>query len=246
GDIPAMDQYDTQAKTPTDVTFPSLGALITYDNVSPRLGFTYKLDQTGKTVLKTSYGRYYGRLPVSLFANLAPGNTTSSTYRYSTTTAKYDILQSTTDPRINLAIDPDLKNQSTDQLFVGIERELIADLGVNASFVYKKDHDVIRGVDPRSTYVVRTITDTFNGATQSIDTYNRASAASLALQQVANRNDFNQDYKSFIVQAYKRFSRRWQLQSSYQWQRSQGLSGGATTIGSQIGTGGALNGVLFG
>ncbi len=235
GDIPAMDQYDTQATNPTGVSFSALGTLITFNDVSPRLGATYKLDQKGKTVLKGSYGRYYGRLPVSLFSNLAPGNTTSSTYRYNTATGKYDILQSTTDPKINLGIDPSLTNQRTDQVFIGVERELIADFGVNASFVYKKDHDVIRGFDPRSTYVSRAVVDPFNG--QNITVFNRATAATLVLQQVTNRNDFDQDYKSFIVQAYKRFSRKWQLQSSYQWQRAQGLSGGGTTIGSQAGVG---------
>ncbi|MBZ5560767.1 MAG: hypothetical protein LAO77_26225, partial [Acidobacteriia bacterium] len=213
----------------------ALGTLITFNDVSPRLGATYKLDQKGKTVLKGSYGRYYGRLPVSLFSNLAPGNTTSSTYRYTAATGKYDVLQSTTDPKINLGIDPSLANQSTDQVYAGVEREIVADFGVNASFVYKKDHNVIRGVDPRSTYVPRTVVDPFNG--QSLTVYNRATSAALVLQQVANRDDFNQDYKSFILQAYKRFSRRWQLQSSYQWQRAQGLSGGGTTIGSQAGVG---------
>jgi hypothetical protein len=67
--------------------------------------------------------------------------------------------------------------------------------------------------------------------------FNRTSAASLVLSQITNRNDFNQDYKSFIVQAYKRFSHRWQLQSSYQWQRALGLSGGGTTISDQAGVG---------
>jgi outer membrane receptor protein involved in Fe transport len=237
GDIPAMEQYDTRALEPIGVTFPALGTLMTFNNVSPRVGLTYKLDATGKTVAKASYGRYYGRLPVSLFAQLAPGNSVTNTFRFNPVTGKYDILQSTTDPKVNLAVDPNLVNQSTDQVFVGVERELIADFGVNASFIYKKDHDVIRGFDPRSTYVARTITDTFNGASQTIDVFNRASAASLVLSQITNRNDFEQDYKSFIVQAYKRFSRRWQLQSSYQWQRALGLSGGGTTISDQAGVG---------
>jgi outer membrane receptor protein involved in Fe transport len=237
GDIPAMDQYDTRAMTPTGTTFPGLGTLITFDNVSPRLGATYKLDRSGKTVFKTSYGRYYGRLPVSLFSNLAPGNTTSSTFGWNAATAKYDILQSRTDPLANLSVDPNLKNQSTDQVFVGIERELIADFGVNASFIYKKDHDLIRGFDPRSVYAERTITDTFNGVAQPLVVLNRTTPAALALSEVTNRNDFDQSYKSFVVQASKRLSHHWSLVSSYQWQRALGLSAGGTTIGSQAGVG---------
>jgi outer membrane receptor protein involved in Fe transport len=237
GTIPEMDQFDNEVRNPTGVTYPSLGTLISFDNVSPRIGLTYKLDQSGRTVAKASYGRYYGRLPVSLFANLAPGNTTSSVYRYNASTAKYDILASVTDPRTNLAIDPDLENQSTDQFYVGVERQIAPDFGINASFVYKKDHNLIRGFDPRSVYTPFVTTDTFNGVTQSLTVYNRTSPASQLLQQITNRDDFDQDFKSFIIQGSKRFSDRWQVQSSYQWQRSKGVSGGGTTVNSQAGVG---------
>ena len=43
-----------------------------------------------------------------------------------------------------------------------------------------------------------------------------------------NRDDFRQKYNTVVAQAYKRLSNRWQLQGSYQWERSEGYSTAAT------------------
>ena len=43
----------------------------------------------------------------------------------------------------------DLKNQSTDQVFVGAERQIAASMGVNASFVWKQEGNFIRLQDVR-------------------------------------------------------------------------------------------------
>jgi hypothetical protein len=82
--------------------------------------------------------------------------------------------------------------------------------------------------------VARTITDVFGG--QTLTVFNRATPSSQVLIDPTNRNDFRQRYDSLVVQAYKRLSRRWQLQGSYQWERSDGYSTGATTS-SQSGPG---------
>jgi hypothetical protein len=137
------------------------------------------------------------------------------------------------DPNISYAIDPDLKNQYTDQFFVGLEREVIPDLGLDLSFIYKKDNDFIRVRDVRGEYAQIPFTDTFQGQTQTLQVWNRTSPSSQSLFQVTNRDDFEQDYKSFIVQAYKRFSRNWQLQGSYQWQRGEGTGRGTLGVGAQ-------------
>ena len=52
---------------------------------------------------------------------------------------------STTNPKLTATIDPNLKNEYVDQFYVGIERELMPDLGVNASYIYKREKDFIRG-----------------------------------------------------------------------------------------------------
>jgi outer membrane receptor protein involved in Fe transport len=235
--IPEMHAYDARVQNPTDVTFPALDDILSFNDVSPRLGATVRLDESGKTVLKGSYGRYFGKTNTNLFNTLSPGNTNSYVYGYNAATGKYDILQRVTDPRVNFLIDPDLTNEYTDQVFVGIEREVMPDFGVNASFVYKKNANLIRGRDIGSTYAPRNIVDTFRGVTQTITVFNRATPASAVRNQVTNRDDLDGDYKTFILQANKRFSSAWQVQASYQWQRAVGWAGNGTGVGSQTGQG---------
>ena len=76
-------------------------------------------------------------------------------------------------------------------------------------------------------YAPKVVTDTYNGATQSLTVYNRVTPSSQSVSQVTNRPDLNDDvYRTAIVQMKKNFSGRWQLQGSYQWQRGLGWTKG--------------------
>ena len=233
GDIPATDQLDPAFANAIG-SYPGVADVVGYNNVSPRLGVSWKLDDAGKTVVKTSYGRYYARLNTGLFTAIAPGGAVTQTFDWNDRTGKYDTLFSTTDPKRNQTIDPDLSNQYADQYFVGLERELLPDLGVNVSYIKKNERNFIRGLDIGSTFAPRTVADTFSGGTLTV--YNRTSPSSAVLVEPTNRDDFRQRYDSVVLQAYKRLSHRWQLQGSYQWERSEGFSTGATTS-TQVGPG---------
>jgi len=210
--------------------------------VSPRLGFTVKLDQKGRTVGKVSYGRYYGRLNTNMFSAISPGNTVTNAFFYTPATGLYDRPYYTTNPNINYAIDPDLHNQYTDQLFIGLERELLPDLGVEVSYIRKNEHEFLRVNDVRGIYAPQPFVDTFRGQSQTLSVFNLQGASSTSLFEVTNRDDFRQDYNSVVLSAYKRLSSAWQLHGSYQWQQARGLAGGGLGIGSQafsgLGTGG--------
>jgi len=220
GSIPDLEEYDTRAENPTGNTFAGLGTLVTYNDPSPRLGATYKLDSAGKTVAKVSWGRYFGRLPVDRFQNVGNGNVTSSTYRYNAATGKYDTLISVTDPRANIAVASNLDNQVTNQFFVGLEREIMPNFSLDASFVYKSDDNIVGVTDTRSTFVPATFVDPFDSSTLTV--FNRTSSAASALNTTNNQASWEQTYKSFIIQGYKRLTNRWSLQTSYQWQDAQG------------------------
>jgi hypothetical protein len=68
---------------------------------------------------------------------MSPGATPTTTLRFNAATGKYDIPFSFVDNRVNFSVNPDLTNQYTDQLFFGIERQLIGNMGVNTSFEWK-------------------------------------------------------------------------------------------------------------
>jgi len=240
GDIQSMSSLTTLVgidktfpSASSDVTYPGIPDLIKFNNVSPRLGMTVRLDRSGQTVFKTNYARLYGKLATSMFSSKALGNTPSDTERYNPITGKYDIPVSIVNNQTNFAIDPSLRNQYTDQFFVGIERQIMADTGLDASFVIKKEGDFIRLTDAGGTYAPVVFNDVFRGVTTPLTVYNRISPSSASLFEVVNRGDFSQDFKAFFVQVNKRFSNAWQSQASYTWQISQAYATGTVTGSTQ-------------
>ena len=207
--------------------------LIAFNTSSPRVGITLRADQSGKTVVKANYGRFFGKLATSMFNSMSPGATPTTTLRYNTATRAYDIPFTVVDNRINFSVNPDLQNQYTDQLFVGLERELLANMGVNVSFVWKEESNFIRLQDVRGTYAQRAIVDTFEGQTFPLNVFNLTSSQASRLFQVVNREDFDQSFKSVVIELNKRFSDSWQSQGSYTWQDSQAFGGGAVTGSTQ-------------
>jgi hypothetical protein len=225
GDVPGIEQLNAHLE-PTGKTFAGIPNLITWNNVSPRFGATVKLDNTGKTVAKVSWGRYFGKLIAPMFNNISPGNTQINALYFNPASGKYDIPGGVFfNPTANYGIDPRLENQWTDQLYVGMERQLQPDFGVNVYFVYKKDGNFIRLKDVQGVYAAQPFADKFGN--QTLTVYNRVSPGSQSLFQVTNRNDLDQDYKTVVVEANKRFSAKWQVLASYQWARSLIFAGGA-------------------
>ena len=105
-----------------------------------------------------------------------------------------------------------------------MERQLLPDFGINVYFVYKNEGQFIRLNDAQGVYAAQPFNDTFGH--QTLTVYNRVSPASQSLFQVTNRNDLDQDYKTVVFEANKRFSGGWQMQATYQWARNLIYAGG--------------------
>jgi outer membrane receptor protein involved in Fe transport len=241
GDIPELSagatldgiRGDTAFEIPDSITYPAVEDLIGFNTWSPRLGITVRADNSGKTVVKANYGRFYGKLATSMFNSMSPGATPTTTLRWNAVTRAYDIPFSFVDNRVNFSVNPDLQNQYTDQLFVGLERQLVANMGVNLSFVWKEESNFIRLQDVRGAYASRAIVDTFEGRTFNLNVFNLTSPQAQRLFQVTNRADFDQSFKSAVIELNKRFSDSWQSQGSYTWQDSKAFGGGAVTGSTQ-------------
>jgi outer membrane receptor protein involved in Fe transport len=238
GDIPELT---SEAKiqgiggasfTPPVKSYPGVEDLITLTTVSPRVGFTIRLDESGRTVFKSSYGRFYGKLATAMFAGMSPGGAVTVVRQINPATGQYDIPVSVTTPA-NFGVDPDLVNQYTDQFSAGVERQVAGGMGVSISFVYKNEGDFIRLRDVRGTYAPRDIVDVFDGRTQTITVQSLTSGVGSPLPQVANRDDLDQEFTSVVFEVNKRFSDRWQAQSSYTWQDSKAYGGGQVTGSTQ-------------
>ena len=80
---------------------------------------------------------------------------------------------------------------------------------LDASFVYKSDDNIVGVTDTRSTFVPATFVDPFDSSTLTV--FNRTSSAASALNTTDNQASWEQTYKSFIIQGYKRLTNRWSL-----------------------------------
>jgi hypothetical protein len=231
--IPAMSSQTTFTSVvgttftiPTNTEFPAIPDLFSFNHSSARLGLTLRLDRAGRTIFKTHAGRYYGKVAGTNFNRVSPGSTPFDTRAWNPAAGRFDIPVSFIDTKLNLAVDPNLKNSYTDQFYIGLERQVMADMGVDVMFVYKNPKNFIRLKDTRGTYAPQQIVDTFRGVSQTLTVYNLAVPSSQRLFTVLNRNDLDHSFKSLVLQTYKRFSHRWQAQGSYTWQDSKGYATG--------------------
>jgi hypothetical protein len=217
----------------------ALDDLFTWDSVSPRLGFNWKITDDGKTVLKGHYGRYYRGVVTGEYDTVGP----SVTPQY---IGNWDFANNRFDPdslalnfdNTNLRVDPGLKNPYTDQFIVGIERELFTNFGLAVNYVYKRGRNYTGWSDVGGQYTPVTYVD---------DEGAEASGGSITVQRLdndpadrlfllTNPDGLSSTYNGLTVQLIRRMANNWQLTSSLTLGKSEGRlasSLGSPTAGQQ-------------
>lgn len=84
-DLPGRDSQGHE----TGATVQGLGTLYTWSIFSPRLGLTMKLTADGKTVFRTSYGRFHQGILTGELAPVHPGLTPTTTAAFDPATGLY-------------------------------------------------------------------------------------------------------------------------------------------------------------
>ena len=139
------------------VAFGGADAGVVWNDISPRLGVTYDLMGTGKTVVKASYALYYGqRSPNQVVNTLNPVTAVQIRFpwtdlngdsfvtrdevnlgvRPTVVTGNYD-PDNPTSLRSAGTVDPDVKNDRTREFIAGFDHEVMANLAVGASYIYR-------------------------------------------------------------------------------------------------------------
>lgn len=213
----------------------------TWNTFSPRLGLIFDATGDGKTMIKTSFSRYYlANLTqwvsrgnpngwVSYGAYINPDWTTGSVFSLSVAGPEYV-------PKYGYG-DHDFKAAYTDEFIVGIEREIFEDASLGVRYIRKWDRNLMEdacansidiaklmdnGVYDWINYTPVTGTDPYDGSTVTF--WNQKESV-LWDGYVINPPDAKRDYDGVEITFDKRYSNGWQLKTSYVWQNSRGLVG---------------------
>jgi len=238
----AQDQLD-ESGNPTGVHFPETD-FFTWKNVSPRVGFNWKVTPDGRTVLKGHYGRYHRAVATGEYANVM-GPSKPPVYA-----GPYDIPSGTfgdltlSSSNENLGVDPNYESPYTDQFIASLERELTRGFGAQLNYVYKRGRKYaawqdITGEYVRVPYVDENDYSLDHPTGRTIELFQLVSDPAERLFRITNPPDFNTDIHAVSLGLFKRMSNNWQLTASATWLRATGSlqegQGGAGEEGSGVG-----------
>lgn len=224
------------------LSFPGADAGVSFKNWSPRVGFSYDLTGDGRNILKANYARYVGQLGTGNLSGTY--NTVASTLvRYPWVDLNHDtfvqaneiVLLSAPlswtsgynykDPSQTTTtgtVDPDLTVDKTDEVVVSFDRQVGREFAIGASYIWRK-YTNFRGSDrtgfDASDWREMSFTPGAcpSGATCPTVTYYEPTSQIPTAYTYTNIKDFWRGYQGFELTARKRFSNRWQVNTSYSY-----------------------------
>ena len=207
----------------TDVIVPGLGTLFTWNIVSPRAGVTMKLDATGRTMLRASYGRFAQGVLTGEIGAFHPGAATTITKAWEPAVGDYTRVTQVVD-RNNLVLNHDVRAPRTDEYGIGVDREIGPRLQAAVAYIRKSGAHFIGWEDVGGIYdqQVRGLAD---GGT--IDVYNRRNGAADQRFLLTNPAGYSMTYNGLVTALEKRRAHGWQAFGSYTYSRAIGLQPGS-------------------
>jgi hypothetical protein len=144
------------------IAFTGADPGVAFNNFSPRVGMTYDISANGKTLVHGNYARYYGQVGNGGVAGTI-NPVAQTTLRYPWVDANRDGIaqvgevQASANPIAIVtgtwasanpgnavssnSVDPNLRNDSTDEVILGIDREIGAGFAVGANYVWRRYGD---------------------------------------------------------------------------------------------------------
>jgi hypothetical protein len=233
--------------TPANATFPDLlpgiqaegdvGNGMDWNEVSPRVGVTYALDESRKTLARASFARYAGRID-SYYGGLEnPAQFSYLAYLWDDVNGdglpqgaevrlgdgvQYSYNVDPANPGAATSpnrIDPDYTAPIDYELVFGLDREVAPDFAVSAAYTWRRITNV-RNWDTRigltTADYVPNAPVTMNGYTARTFSPDPALlAATNSGVAKSNRPDYHQTYSGLELSLFKRLSNRWMARVAF-------------------------------
>ena len=229
--VPAVAGFESVLPA---INAPAVDGVFIWSSLTPRVGFTYAVDAARKTIIRGSYAMFASQLPGPQAAFVSP---IQYSYAYYNAVDKNeDGVAQLSEGLINQGIQgyygfdprnpsrassinqvaPNVKAPITREWLVGIDKELVPEFAVSATYTYRRMQDLIWtpliGVTQANYRQTSTLTGTIPelGAF-SVPLYGLSpGAVPLGGGKVAiNRAGYHQRYRGFELSATKRLSHHW-------------------------------------
>jgi hypothetical protein len=257
-DVYMPDQSQLAYTFPSGLSIPSASCatdpkfcethFVKWNSFVPRLGMTYDLLGTGKTVLKFNYGMYRFNPGVGVAASANPNQATKSvTYAWTDTKVCSGCIpgdrlyekgeETSSTPTATalsgtISVDPNIAQPYSHQATAYLEQQLTEGVGARVGFVYytvKNQTGTFQPNRPASAYTVPfNVVDpgpdgiTGNADDQNLTAYGipTANAAAFPTNQVVQNSQDNGAYKTIEFSLNKRQSHNYSLGAGfgYTWQ----------------------------
>ncbi len=234
--LPAQTGPPVGPFNPTQVNFPAVNNLITWNTLAPRAGLTYDLTGNGKTVLKANYASYWWNPGTTAIDSLVNPNAPDWYGRYTWADNGDKIWQpgeQSAKPTSSFGgvgstqLDPNLQDTRTREFATFLEREVMANVGVHVGFVYRQIDQLSQSDNlnrPVSAYNVPITvpipnpngTITPGGPTLQAYNLNPVNAA-LPVVNFLHNTPGKDDFYNLELSANRRLSHGWSLNASYSY-----------------------------
>ena len=252
-DVPYLpEQCRETAPPPLDTVYPaecfSRIDIPAFNPIVPRLHAAYDVTGSGKTVIKGGWGRYARKRYVDEVQMANENIPLGTTYKWHDLNGNKQFEPGEVNLDLNGpdfvstrlsfsssalnggVVNPDQKEQMSDEFLLGVDRELLANLAVRVTGVYSRDRNTYRvqnNLRPYDAYTIPiTNTDpgpdgvrgTADDPRTSVTYYDfPKTLAGRAFEQPMFINDSNADadFKTIEIAANKRLANRWQFMASY-------------------------------
>jgi hypothetical protein len=206
-----------------------------WNTFSPRFGINYRLTESGRTLVKGHYGRYYKALEGTEFRPAVPSITPAFEFGFDAAGNRVNFVQ--TSSNANLRIDPNFKAPYSDQFIVQFEQEVMPNLGVQVNYVHKRGADYGAWQDITGVYQEMPYIDNqgIDATGNTVMVYRLISNPADRVFLQTNPDGMYMRYNGVTMMATKRMSNNWLGVISLVLSKSEGRLGSSARASSATG-----------